>query len=123
MVQWYWACLRRPSRLVQILLEAKRFCLVVTWLSSILEKPPLRMALKNARHYTSLIKSAHFQQVLNHRKGMSWHHYGVQVAFKSKLDKKLLHIRNKQLMINFLFEHTFLITNFCQQTKGMLNNC
>jgi hypothetical protein len=31
MIRWYWACLRRPLRLVQIPIEAKRFCLVVTW--------------------------------------------------------------------------------------------
>ena len=33
-----------PSRLVQTPLEAKSFSLVVTWLCSILEKPPLRLA-------------------------------------------------------------------------------
>ena len=41
MVRWYWARLRRPSRLVQTPLEAKRFCLVVT---------SLRSSLKS-RHY------------------------------------------------------------------------
>jgi hypothetical protein len=35
MVRWYWACLRRPSSLVQTPLEAKRFCLV-GWLSKML---------------------------------------------------------------------------------------